>query len=117
MLWLSFYLPAVFKLQIIATGCDDAPARGNCVNAPASIKVNGIERSLSKRGLNFAVFDLGTGRFEGSVSFDTHGNSMAVKQMVAYIDKIKPNRLVLVASRDSYNARMNSRAYSALVSL
>ena len=51
------------------------------------------------------------------MNFDTHGNAMAVKQMVAFIDKIKPNRLVLVASRDSYVRLMNSRAYSALVSI
>ena len=111
-----FYLLTVLKVQIVATGCDDAPARGNCRNAFASIKVNGLERSRSRRGLNVVVYNMGTGRYEGAASFDTFASGAAVKQLVSYIDRIKPNRLVMIASSDTYNRRMTSRAYSALVS-
>ena len=108
----------VLKVQIVSTGCSDPPARGrDCARAPASIKVNGLERSLSRRGLNIVVYNFATGRYEGTRTFDTHGNRGATNLMIRYIDSIKPNRLVFVAAQDSYTAAMNARAYSALVSI
>ena len=111
-----FFL-VVLKVQIVASGCSDPPAKGkDCARSPGSIRVNGIERSVNRRGLNIVVYNLANGLFEKTVNFDTHSNRAAVKQMVNFIDQIKTNRLVMVASKDAWTMSMNSRAYSALVS-
>ena len=47
------------NVEIISEGCSDPGIQG-C--GTASIKVNSIERSNKKRGYNFVVFDLKTGK-------------------------------------------------------
>ena len=106
----------MLKIQINSQGCNDPPKRGNCGLNQGSIRINGRERSVNRRGLNVVVIDFKTGRFVATKNFDTHGNRGATNRFINFIDKIKPNSLVLVAAKDSYSLNMYNRAYSALVS-
>ncbi len=106
------------KIQITSQGCDDPPSpKTNCAANSGSIKYNGKERSVNRRGLNVVVVDFNTGKFVSSKNFDTHGSRAATNRFIAFIDKIKPNSFVFVAAKDSYTLSMNSKAYSALVSI
>ena len=107
---------AVFKILIMAQGCSDRPLNGkNCGKSSGSIRVNGIEKSHGKRGLNVVVYNLITGSFEGAMNFDTHGNKDAARLFTTFINGIEMNRLILVASADSYTRAMDAEAYAALV--
>ena len=70
---------------------------------------------MNRRGMNIVVFDYRNGRFVASRNFDTHSSRRNADQMVAFIDKIKPHSLVLVAGKDEYHRNMHNRGYSALV--
>ena len=104
------------KVQITSQGCNDPPNAGkNCAANSGSIKVNGRERSINRRGLNVVVVEFATGKFVAAKNFDTHGSRRATYKFIAFVDKIKPNSLVFVAAKDSFTGSMFAKAYSALV--
>ena len=106
----------MLKIQIHSQGCDDPPKQHpKCGLNTASIKINGRERSTNRRGINIVVLDFKTGKFIAARNFDTHSKRRNTDQMVAFIDKIKPNSLVLVAGKDEFHKNMHNRGYSALV--
>ncbi|XP_065051247.1 uncharacterized protein LOC135680930 isoform X2 [Rhopilema esculentum] len=106
----------VLKIQIKSQGCDDPP-KGNCGHNSGSIKVNGRERSVNRRGLNVVVIDFKTGKFVASRNFDTLASRGNVDRFVSFVDKIKPNSLVLIAAKDEYTRSMYNRGYSAMYSV
>ena len=105
----------MLKIQINSQGCNDPPKQKSCGFNAGSIKVNGRERSVNRRGMNIVVIDYRNGRFVASRNFDTHTSRRNADQMVAFIDRIKPHSLVLVAAKDEFYRNMHNRGYSALV--
>jgi hypothetical protein len=57
--YVAFTFLVRVKVDIISEGCNDPGIRGCGV---ASIRINGIERSYRKRGYNFVVLDISTGK-------------------------------------------------------
>ena len=83
------------NVEIISEGCSDPGIQG-C--GTASIKVNSIERSNKKRGYNFVVFDLKTGK------------SSLYKILLVAIPCTFIIMLVVMAQRDPGKSVLLSRA-------
>ena len=110
-----FFLTAL-KIDITAMGCNDPPAKGRCGASVGSIKVNGKEVSLNKRGINIVCIRYPKGKIIRRKNYDTYGSRANSVLLLKLIRRIPSNTIVLVSTRDSYNAGFTSSAQTALVS-
>ncbi|CAH3104487.1 unnamed protein product [Pocillopora meandrina] len=92
-------------VSVISQGFEDrkyGPGRGPVLGgrSRAYIKVNGVEKSLGRRGINVVVISKRTGRTLRRVSFDTHGSVNHAKRFYSYIKKIPYGSVVAVSVQD-----------------
>ena len=82
------------------------------------IFVNGVDRSLHRRGHNIVVIDKITGQFESAAAFDTYGGgSQASSDLKHFIDNIQDNKIVAVSVQDEGRKNLFGDAIAALESL
>ena len=96
-------------------GCNDPPAKGRCVASVGSIKLNGKEVSLNRRGINIVCISYPRGKVIRRKSFDTHANRANSNLLLKLMQRIPDNTIVLVATRDEYAAGFTAQAEMALV--
>ena len=98
-------------------GCSDPPAKGRCAASVGSIKVNGKELSINRRGINIVCIRYPKGKVIRRKSYDTYGSRVNSNKLFNLIQRIPDDTIVLVATRDSYNRGFTSKAQMALVSI
>ena len=109
-----FNLPAL-KIDLVAVGCDDHPARGRCGASYGSIKINGVEKSTNGRGLNLVALTYPQGKYFSKANFDVFGDGGAAAKMLKWVKALN-NKIVLIASRDAIDSgNFKKEAYTALV--
>ena len=110
-------LAIALKIDLVAVGCNDPPARGRCGASYGSIKINGIEKSTNGRGLNLVALTYPQGKFFRRANFDVYGDGRASARMLQWV-KALSNKIVLIASRDAIDSgNFKREAFTALVSL
>ncbi|KAJ7323452.1 hypothetical protein OS493_031652 [Desmophyllum pertusum] len=72
-------------IHVRSEGCNDPGKRPNTCGI-ASIKVDGIDRSLHGRGHNVVIVDARTGAVLEAKAFDTHGDGNAGNSLRSYLD-------------------------------
>jgi hypothetical protein len=63
------------KAEIISQGYNAAPV----INSPVSIKIDGVEYAINKRGLNIVTWNKNTDKVVDSVAFDTLKKTEAIR--------------------------------------
>ena len=105
------------KVDLKGQGCNDPPTPGrNCPANQGSIKVNGIERSPNRRGLNFVAYSFPAGKYMKNFNVDSHGDADAGGKVQGWINGLPVNTIVFVASKDEPSGRFNGALLNALVS-
>lgn len=89
---------------VIESEAYDDPGKGT-VPGVSAIYVNGVDRSLHRRGHNLVTIDEVTGQFDSVAAFDTHGGgNKANIDLKKYIDGLDNGKIVIVAVQDEgYN--------------
>ena len=98
-------------------GCSDPPANGKCAAAVASIKINGVEKSAAKPGLNVVVYSYPDGGFYAARDYNTGKNAQASASLAKFINGLSKDRyfIVLVASQGNFVKYLKEDALLALV--
>ena len=104
------------KIDLVAVGCDDPPAKGRCGASYGSIKINGVEKSTNGRGLNVVALTYPQGKFFSRANFDVYGDGGASAKLLKWVKALN-NKIVLVSSRDAIDSgNFKKDALTALVS-
>ena len=96
-------------------GCNDPPAKGRCGASVGSIKLNGKEVSLNRRGINIVCICYPRGKVIRRKNYDTYANRANSNLLLKLMQGIPDNTIVLVATRDDYSTRFAAQAQLALV--
>jgi hypothetical protein len=81
-----------------------------------SIKINGKEVSMLKRGYNLAVIDPKSGSFQVR-NFDTGGSIVESRSLTDFISKLPNGAIVAGSSQEEAGTNLGDRAVAALKSL
>ena len=109
-------LAQLLRITIKSVGCFDPPYKGEkCDETVGSVIVNGVEMSLNKAGFNFVIIDFKTGKPEHQESFDTHGEAGASDKMVAFMDELKPWKIIAISVRKDAKNYLPDSALEAFV--
>ena len=107
---------SALKIDLVAVGCNDPPARGRCGASYGSIKINGVEKSTNGRGLNLVALTYPQGKFYKRANFDVYGDGRASARMLNWVKALN-NKIVLISSRDAIDSgNFKREAFTALVS-
>ena len=90
------------KIDINAMGCNDPPAKGRCAASVGSIKINGKERSVNRRGLNIVCIRYPKGKIIRRKNIDTFASAANSVKLMRFMQRLPLNTIVLISSRDSY---------------
>eukprot|EP00794_Sanderia_malayensis_P007556 gene7556-8393_t len=102
-------------VKIQSEGCDDPRRTQGC--GYTTIKVDGVDRSLHRRGYNFVILDAKTGAFQTAVSFDTHTRH-GPSQMYNYVQNLPDNsKIVLIGIQDEASRYMSYLVQASLLKL
>ena len=97
-------------------GCNDPPARGRCGASIGSIKINGVEKSINRRGLNLVALTYPQGKYFSRAHFDVYGDGGASARLLKWVQGLPGNKIVVIASRDAIDSgNFKAEAYTALV--
>lgn len=105
-------------ISVESQGCNDPGKSDNCMKCRSTIFVDGVDRSLHRRGHNFVVVDERTGNFESAISFDTHyGKSQVNSDMKKFIDQLSVGKIVVAAVQDEGTGSLYDEGIKGLESL
>ena len=87
------------------------------VVAVASVRVNGVDYALDRRGYDVVALDPGTGEVLWTDAFDTHESAEEAGRLVAAIRALPSGTIVAAAVRDEASHELTPEAVTALRTL
>jgi hypothetical protein len=80
------------------------------------IMINGIERSLNKRGINIALLS-SEGRYLNSLHFDTYRSAAASDSLVHCLKSLRPGQLIVFSVKDEASHALSDEARATVAAL